>query len=347
MKTHAQQHQARYRPLTRLGLGGVAIGNGFQINDDLSVCRTMQAAWDVGIRYFDTSPLYGMGMSEYRMGSLLAHHPKDEYTLSSQVGRVLCPDELFGNRKHIWKGSHRSGYRYDYSASGTRRSIEDTLQRMGVSELDMVFIADISPGNDDMKSDWEIYFKAAQQGAMPELTRMREEGIIKAWGLGVNHITPILMTLEVAEPDTFLLATQYSLIHHEDCLNRVFPACSKRGISMVIGAPLNAGFLAGKARYNYGKGYPGGVIRKLESLRNIAERHEVSLLSAALQFCAAPDVVSAIVPGAHQPEQIREIFHAVNHQEIPASFWEELRMEGLIAENAQVPADRLSMAKLA
>jgi D-threo-aldose 1-dehydrogenase len=299
----------------------------------------MEAAWNAGIRYFDTSPLYGMGISEHRMGLFLANKPKHEYTLSSKVGRLLYPRENFDIGENIWKGNHNFGYRYDYSALGTRRSIEASLQRMGVSSLDIVFIHDISPENTDMGEDWVEYFKIAQFGAMQELTRMREEGIIKAWGMGVNRIEPILKTLEVADPDIFLSATQYSLIHHERELNEVFPRCEERGISVVVGAPLNAGFLAGKPRYDYGTTYPSGVIRKLNGIKNIAERYDVSLLTAALHFSAAPDVVSAIIPGAHLPQQVREIVNSINNTIIPDAFWEELKLEGLIAENAPVPLE--------
>ncbi|MDN3549187.1 aldo/keto reductase [Mucilaginibacter aquaedulcis] len=341
MKPCFQRDQARYRPLTRLGLGGVAIGNGFQVNDDLASYQTMEAAWNAGIRYFDTSPSYGMGISEHRMGLFLSNKPKQEYTLSSKVGRILHPQENFNSRKSIWKGNHNFGYRYDYTASGTRRSIEDSLQRMGISSVDIVFIHDISPENADMKENWTEYFNTAQHGAMPELSKMREEGIIKAWGIGVNSIKPILKTLEVADPDILLSATQYSLIHHDEELNLVFPRCEERGISVVVGAPLNAGFLAGKERFDYGTVYPEGVFKKLSGIQNIAERHEVSLLSAALQFCAAPEVVSAVIPGAHLPEQVSEIVNSINNYTIPDSFWEELKMEGLIAENAPAPVSML------
>lgn len=342
MEKSGWEKKIKFHPLTKIGLGGVAIGNGFQVNDDLSAYATMEAAWGAGIRYFDTSPSYGMGISERRMGLYLANKPKAEYTLSSKVGRLLYPHENFDIGQSIWKGKHNFGYRYDYSAAGTRRSIEDTLQRMGVSSLDVVFIHDISPENEDMKKNWIKYFEQAQNGAMPELSRMRDEGIIKAWGLGVNRIAPILKTLDVADPDIFLSATQYSLVHYQDELDKVFPICAERGVSIVVGAPLNGGFLAGRDRYDYGTTYPKGVVNKLNRIRNIAEKHEVSLLSAALQFSAAPDVVAAVLPGAHQPAQISEIVSAVNTV-IPAEFWEELRMEGLIVEHAFVPMAPLNI----
>jgi D-threo-aldose 1-dehydrogenase len=338
METKDEQKRSKFQPLTKLGLGGVAIGNGFNVNPDEECYDTMAAAWESGIRYYDTAPLYGMGISEHRMGLFLKNKPKEEYTLSTKVGRILEPHENFDIGKNIWKGNHNFGFRYDYTASGTRRSIEDSLQRMGVSSFDIIFIHDISPENADMKGEWEKYFEIAQKGAMPELTRMREEGIIKGWGVGVNRIEPIIKTIEVADPDILLSATQYSLITHDGCLNMVFPLCADRGISVVVGAPLNAGFLSGKARYDYDETvYPPGKQGKLAEIKKVAARHAVDIRTAALHFSAAPDVVSAVIPGAHTPAQVKE--NAASFlQNIPSEFWEELKKEKLIANNAPVRA---------
>lgn len=338
METKDVKDYKKFHPLTKLGLGGVAIGNGFNVNPDEQCYDTMVAAWEAGIRYYDTAPLYGMGISEHRMGLFLKNKPRAEYTLSTKVGRILEPHENFDIGKNIWKGNHNFGFRYDYTASGTRRSIEDSLQRMGVSSFDIIFIHDISPENADMKGDWIKYFEIAQKGAMPELTKMREEGIIKGWGLGVNRIDPILKTIEVADPNIFLSATQYSLINHERCLNMVFPQCAERNISVVVGAPLNAGFLSGKARYDYDEtSYPPGTREKLARINDVAARHKVDVRTAALHFSATPDVVSAVIPGAHTPGQVKENAESFFKQSIPPEFWEELKNKKLIAGNAPVP----------
>jgi len=326
----------RYRPLTLSGLGGVAIGNGFEEHSDIDCLQAMEAAWEEGVRYFDTSPWYGLGLSERRMGLFLQDKKRDEYTLSTKIGRILIPEEDF-QLNSIWKGKLNAGYRYDYSAEGTRRSIEDSLQRMGVSSIDIVYIHDLSPDNGDMKEDWVKYFEEAARGAMPELTRMREEGIIKGWGFGVNRIEPILKALEVADPDIFLSACQYSLIHHEDLLEQVFPKIEERGLSIVVGAPLCAGFLSGRPRYLYAGTYPEGVENKLRALQQVADRHQVDLRTAALQFSAAPSVVSSVIPGAHTAEQVRENARSFG-EKLPAEFWEDLKRERLIAPNAPVPS---------
>ena len=326
----------RYRPLTLSGFGGVAAGNGFHENPDQEVNAALNAAWDSGVRYYDTSPWYGLGISERRMGYFLRNKNREEYTLSTKVGRLLTPDANFILKSGIWKGKLNFNYRYDYSAAGVRRSVEDSLQRLGLPFLDIVYIHDLSPDNGDMKEKWIEYFKTAQNGAMKELTKMREEGLIKGWGLGVNTLEPAKKTIEVADPDIFLIATQYSLIKHEDALNTLFPLCEKRDISIVVGAPLNAGFLAGVDRYDYSGTFPEGVKTKLTSLSKIATKHQVDLRTAALQFCAAPKVVSAVIPGAWKAEQ-SSANAASFKAKIPKEFWQELKTEQLIAPNAPIP----------
>ncbi|MCC2598017.1 aldo/keto reductase [Sphingobacterium sp. FBM7-1] len=328
-------YHKRFRPNSKVGFGGVALGNGFDVNPDVECLQSMEAAWDAGVRYFDTSPWYGLGISERRMGLFLKDQQREDYVISTKIGRILHPHDDFKLEEN-WKGQLNFSYEYDYTAEGVRRSVEASLQRLGIGSLDIVFIHDLSPDNGDMKDDWLTYFEIAARGAMPELTKMREEGLIKGWGLGVNTIEPILKTIEVADPDIFLSACQYSLIHHRDDLNQVFPKAAERDISIVVGAPLCAGFLAGKDRYLYGGDFPAGVKEKLAALQRVSDNHRVDLRTAALQFAAAPEVVSAVIPGAHTVEQAQE--NAASFEEkIPAAFWEELKQERLIEENAPVP----------
>ncbi len=328
----------KFRPENKAGMGGVALGNAFNVNPDIECLATMEAAWEAGIRYFDTSPWYGLGISERRMGLFLKDKPREEFTISTKIGRVLTPEDDFRLARGSWKGKLNFSYHYDYSATGVRKSIEDSLQRLGIASIDIVFIHDLSPDNGDIENDWLQYFEEAAKGAMPELTRMREEGLIKAWGLGVNTIEPILKTLEVADPDIFLSATQYSLIKHAECLNKVFPVCAEKGISIVAGAPLNAGFLSGKNRYDYGETFPEGVQEKLKAIHKIAQEYKVDVRTAALQFCAAPDVVSAVIPGAHTVQQVQENAASLLTEIIPADFWEALKNDKIIEENAPVPS---------
>jgi D-threo-aldose 1-dehydrogenase len=224
---------------------------------------------------------------------------------------------------------------HDYSATAVRRSIEDSLQRMGIDSLDIVFVHDLSPDNSRLEGGWLKHFEIAKDGAFPELTRMRDEGLIRGWGLGVNTPEPILKTMEVADPDIFLLASQYSLIDHENALRNVFPAVRKNDITLVMGSNLNAGFLSGRNRYNYGNTIPPGFLEKRTRLQEIAHTHDVDLRTAALQFALFPDVAAAIVPGARTPQQIVEDVNSMKAK-IPADFWAELKAQRLIAEDAPV-----------
>ena len=314
------------------GLGGVAIGNAFRPTSDEQAREAMEAAWEAGVRFFDTSPYYGLGLSERRFGMFLHNKKREDYILATKIGRIMKPTSE--KQDTMWKDPAPFKYEYDYSASGTRRSIEDSLQRMGIESIDIVFIHDLSPDNKEM--DWQEYFKKAEKGAMPELVKMREEGLIKGWGMGVNRIEPILMAIEASDPDICLTATQYSLIEHADALNRLFPVCEKNNVSLISGAPLNSGFLAGIDRYNYSEDVPARHMDKRNKLRRICEKHNTDLRTAALQFCAAPQVMAAVIPGTRYGSQAKENVASMQAK-IPAAFWQELKKDRLIEENAPVP----------
>lgn len=336
LPTNEPSKSGHYRPPFRFGLGGVAIGNGFAPVADEAAYATLEAAWAAGVRYFDTSPWYGLGLSERRFGQFLDNHSPDQYVLSTKVGRLLEAADK-PPKAGIWKKPSSFSYRYDYTADGVRRSIEDSLQRLGISKIDVVFIHDLSPDNSDMGDRWTEYFDQAAKGAMPELIRMREEGMIKAWGFGVNRPEPALRAVEVSDPDIFLLATQYSLLEHQDALEQTFPKLDEHGASVVVGAPLNAGYLAGRERYHYSGEIPDWAPKKRARVSAIAEQHGIDLRTAALQFAAAPKTVSAVIPGARNAAQIEADVQSMKVT-IPDEFWTALKSEGLIAENAPTPS---------
>ena len=267
------------------------------------------------------------------MAHILSDQPRDEYVLSTKIGRVLTPTGKAP--KTMWQAPSPFAFKIDYTAEGARRSIEDSLQRMGLPRIDIVFVHDLSP--DYFGTEWTEHFEVAAKGAIPELTRMRDEGIIKAWGFGVNEIEPCLRTLEAADPDIFLLATQYSIVHHEDALNRLFPKCEERGVSIVVGAPLNSGYLAGRDRYNYRPGVPSEIKKRGDRIGAIAKEHGKDLRTAALQFCNAPSVVCSVIPGASTGQQVIENALSITSA-LPTEFWAALKREKLIAENAPTPA---------
>ncbi len=326
----------RYRPPYKLGMGGAPMAHAGPGRPYEPVFEAIEAAWQSGVRYFDTSPWYNVGLGERRFGVVLHGRPRDQFVLSTKVGRILHPDARV-TRAGNWENPPPFRHEYDYSADGTRRSIEESLQRLGLSSIDIVFIHDISPDNGEMGERWTEYFDQAAKGAMPTLTRMREEGIIKAWGMGVNTVEPSVRAFQVADPDIILQACKYSLIDHDETIARLFPLCRERGASVVVGSPLNNGFLAGRDRYNYLGTIPDGAFDKRNRLSKLAWEHGVDLRTAALRFAAAPDEVAAIIPGSRNLRQSIENAASMRTA-VPREFWTAAVAQGLIAENAALPA---------
>ena len=331
--------QGHYKPPYNFGMGGVPLGNEFSIVTDDDASAILEAAWSAGVRYYDVSPWYGLGLAERRFGYFLHDKKRSDYIISSKVGKLLKASKTYNHDLFPFSPSPNNVV-FDYTGPGIRRSIEDSLQRLGIESLDIAFVHDLSPDNKLLPTPWEEQFKIAMTGAFPELTRMREEGIIKGWGLGVNRPEPILRLLEVADPDVCLLASQYSLIDHKNALNNVFPAARQKNVSFVIGSSLNAGFISGSSRYNYGKDsykIPAAYIEKRKRLREVAGNHGVDLRTAALQFSAAPDVAAALIVGVSREHQILEDYTSMQTK-IPAEFWVDLKRENLIEQNAPTPS---------
>jgi D-threo-aldose 1-dehydrogenase len=321
----------------KIGAGGVALGNGFHENTNTQIQQTLAAFWDAGIRYYDTSPFYGFGLSERRLGHFLFEKDRKDFVISTKVGRVFEADRNYKkDPKSLWYGNLNFKYRYDYTAAGVRRSVEDSLLRLGLSSIDYVFVHDLSSDNADFGPKWVEQFAIAQKGAFPELTKMREEGLIKGWGMGVNTPEPILKSMEVADPDLMLVAIQYSLLDHEHALNVLFPAMEKKGVKAVIGGPLNSGLLGGKPRYNYSSEIPADIRTKKDKIAAIADKYGVSLVALSLQFSAAHPVVSSVIPGASTAAQAIENAAALA-KPVPAALWKELVSNKLISAKAPLP----------
>ena len=321
----------------KIGAGGVALGNGFHENSNQQIQETLAAFWDAGVRYYDTSPFYGFGLSERRLGHFLFEKERKDFVISTKVGRIFEADRNYKkDPKSLWYGNLNFKYKYDYTAAGVRRSVEDSLLRLGLSSIDYVFVHDLSPDNADFGPKWVDQFAIAQKGAFPELSRMREEGLIKGWGMGVNTPEPILKCMEVADPDLMLVAIQYSLLDHEHALNVLFPAMEKKGVKAVIGGPLNSGLLGGKPRYNYSETIPAEMQSKKDKIAAIAAKHGVSLVALSLQFSAAHPVVSSVIPGASTAAQASENAVALS-KTVPAALWKELIGSKLIAAKVPLP----------
>jgi D-threo-aldose 1-dehydrogenase len=340
MKNTANGSNAHYKPPFKFGMGGVPLGNEFAVVTDKDAYAILDAAWTAGIRYYDVSPWYGLGLAERRFGNFLHNKNRSEYVISSKVGKLLKASKTAKNREYFPFSPSPNDLVFDYTASGVRRSIEDSLQRLGIDSLDIAFVHDISSDNKLLPTSWQEQFQIATKGAFPELTRMREEGLIRGWGIGVNTPEPIMRVLEVADPDVCLLASQYSLIDHKNALNQVFPEVRKKNASLVVGSSLNAGFISGSPRYNYGKEsykIPAEFIEKRKRLREVAGNHGVDLRTAALQFSASPDVAAALIVGVSSEQQILADYTSMQTK-IPVEFWEDLKAQKLIEQNAPTPA---------
>ncbi|MCR0980586.1 aldo/keto reductase [Roseomonas populi] len=322
-----------YAPPGPIGFGGAPLGNMFEIVSDADARATLEAAWDAGIRYFDTAPEYGPGISEHRFGEVLRNKTRDDYVLSTKVGRLLRADATKGGKHGPFVAGLPFRVDYDYTADGVRRSIEDSLQRLGLARIDVAYIHDCA---EDAHGDrWLEVFDTAMKGAAVALTRLREEGVIRAWGLGVNRVEPCVLALERADPDVFLLAGRYSLLN-QPALETLFPRCEERGVHVVVGGPYNSGLIAGGSTFEYQQA-SSDKVQARDRLAEIAARHGVDLRAAALQFCAAHPVVASVIPGTKKPERVRENL-ALMRRPIPGDFWAELKREKVLPENAPTPA---------
>lgn len=327
---------------TNIGFGTAPLGNMFRDIPEVEAQATLDAAWNDGIRYFDTAPFYGAGLAELRTGRLLAGRPRDEYVLSTKVGRVIL-DELEdpsareqGEKAGVFQHGRANKVVNDYSEAGTLRSIEDSLERLKTDRIEVVFVHDVA--QDFYGDEWLGVFETARKGAFRALDRLRDEGVIRAWGLGVNKVEPIelLLALDGPRPDGFLLAGRYTLLDHELALQRVMPRAAAAGLGIVVGGPYSSGALVGGPNFEYAPA-PPAILQKVARIKAIADRYGVRMKSAGLQFSLAHPAVAAVIPGASQPSRLAED-RAALEAVVPGDFWRELRAAGLVHPDAPLPS---------
>ncbi|MFJ3768966.1 aldo/keto reductase [Streptomyces sp. NPDC090082] len=324
----------------RLGFGTAPLGNMFRAIPEDEALATVEAAWDQGIRLYDSAPFYGAGLAEERLGRVLAGKPRDAYVLSTKVGRVVLDEHEtaardLGEKGGLFEHGNPNRLVHSWTAEATERSIEDSLKRLGTDRLDIVWVHDIAQ---DFHGDlWLGKFEEARTGAFRVLSRLRDEGVIKAWGLGVNRTEPIELTLalDAPRPDGFLLAGRYTLLDHEHALERLLPMAREQGVDMVVGGPYSSGILAGGTHFEYQQA-PPAVIERVGRLKALADRHGVGIKAAALQFSLAHPVSAAVIPGATRPSRIAEDVAALE-ETVPAAFWHDLRAAALVSPAAPLP----------
>lgn len=323
--------------LSIIGFGGAPLGGLFDAVDEDEAKATVTAGYDVGMRYFDTAPFYGYGLSEHRMGEVLRRHPRNEFVLSTKVGRLLKPrdpSEIFMDN---WAESlpFESVYAYGYDA--TMRSVEDSYQRLGTNQIDIAYIHDIGAFTHGEEAHPAL-FKEAIDGGFRALDELRSAGVIKAIGMGVNEWEVCEQALRAADFDCFLLAGRYTLLEQES-LNSFLPLCEERGVGIVIGGAYNSGILATGAvegaTFNYAPA-PKDVMTKVAGIEAICARHGVSLKAAALQFPLHHPLVASVLIGSRSRAELEENL-ALSQDAIPLDFWRELKREGLMREDAYTP----------
>lgn len=307
--------------VTRLGLGGGPFGGLFKALDDETAAKAMEAAWDNGIRYFDTSPHYGIGHSERRMGEFLRQQPRDEYILSTKVGRLLVPQDAEGRMDPTGFQVPATHYRvWDFTRDGVRRSVEDSLRRMGVDRIDILFLHDA-----------EEHFEDALRDGYPALAELRDEGVVGAIGAGMYDTAKLTRLVRETDADVIMLSGGCTLLTHH-AVHDLLPACAERGVSVLAASIFNSGLTANprptdQAYFDY-EPVGDAMLKKTHRIADICEAHGVTLPQVAMAFPLRQPVVAGIVVGMRSADEVRhnvESFQA----DIPEQLWADLRAEGL------------------
>ncbi len=316
---------------TALGFGGSRVGMLYAKVPEATAIAALRRGYDLGIRYFDTAPLYGDGLGERRLAHALAGRDRDDVVLSTKVGQRLASDD---------SGEARPGYRSarDYRRDSVLRSIDESLERLGVERLDVVLIHDLPRPGARSASDASS-FEIAMRDALPTLRELRDTSVVGAVGVGVNDCRVVAACLAQADLDVVLLAGGYTLLDHA-ALGTIFPECSRRGIGVIVGAPFNSGILARGA--DSGATYfdsppPTDILDKTRRIERICTRHGVPLAAAALRFPLAHPAVASVLPGIGSAARAQEIFRLFDHP-IPPTLWSELKRAGLLPDAAPTPA---------
>lgn len=325
---------------TELGFGTAPLGNLYRAISDQEADEILTMAWNAGVRYFDTAPLYGYGLSETRLNRLLRDKPRDDYVLSTKVGRLLQavpPEDRDGIGKWFEVPSRREIY--DYTYDGVMRSVEFSLERLGVDRVDILYAHDIDVRNQGSQAALDGRLTELMSGGYRALVRLREEGVISAFGVGVNEWEPCQWLLERGDFDLFLLAGRYTLLEQE-ALETFLPLCEARGAGVVLGGPYNSGILATGAReganYDYQQA-PADILDRVRRIEGVCSDHNVRLIDAAFQFPLCHPSVVTVIPGGQGVSEMASNADAAAAV-IPPALWADLKAAGLMRADAPVPA---------
>jgi D-threo-aldose 1-dehydrogenase len=323
--------------VTRLGFGAASIGGLYSAVSDDDAIATVDRAWELGIRTFDVAPLYGYGAAERRLGAALADRPRDDFVLSTKVGRLVRrvddipagtvdPQAIDGREDAYYVRTEPVRMMFDYSADGVRRSIDESLARLGLDRIDIALI-----------HDPDTHWAAAIGEAFPALARLREAGVIGAIGVGMNQSAMLARFAREGDFDVFLLAGRYTLLD-QDALAELLPLCVTRGIAVLAGGVMNSGILADPrpgGRFDYQAAAPA-VVDRARSLAAVCARHDVPLRAAAVQFPLAHPAIRSLIAGVRRIDHLDE-YPELLRRPIPGALWADLRAEALIDPAAPVP----------
>lgn len=330
---------ARPVPLTRMGFGGAPLGNLYRKVKDEDAKAAVLAAWDAGIRYFDTAPQYGLGRSEERIGAALDGFDRSAFTLSTKIGRLLvdcAPDEV---TPEAFVDVPQKRIVFDYSYDGVMRSHEESLGRLGFDAVDILLVHDVdvvSQGSQEA-SDARVR-ELFDRGGYRALVELRDAGVVRAIGAGVNEWEVCERLLGLGDFDCFLLAGRYTLLE-QDALDSFLPLCVERDVAIILGGPYNSGILATGAvegaRYNYAPA-PPAILDRVRRIEAVCADHGVRLVEAALQFVVGHPAVRTVIPGAANASEVAANV-AIFSQRLPDALWSDLKAAGLLRQDAPTP----------
>ncbi|MBV7337533.1 aldo/keto reductase [Chloroflexi bacterium TSY] len=324
--------------LTQFGFGAASLGEIFELVSEEQAQATLQAAWANGVRYFDTAPFYGHGLSEHRVGSFLSQQPRHEFVLSTKVGRILkAPADRATFKAPFFRGGLPFDFDVDYTYDGIMRSYEDSLQRLRLNSIDLLVIHDLELGHHgEQLQTYRDQFSNSGWRAVEEL---RSTGEVRAVGAGANELEVIPYFLERFDLDFFILARQYTLLEQE-ALDEALPLCQARNVGIILASVFNSGILVTGpvegAKYVY-EDAPTGILEKVSQIEQVCRRHNVSLAAAAIQFSVTHPCMASVIPGALHPRQVAKNL-GYFREEIPAALWADLKAAEIIREDAPTPS---------
>lgn len=327
--------------LTRMGLGTAALGGLFQSVGEEEARSTIEAAWEAGLRYFDTAPLYGYGLAERRLGAVLRDRPREAFVVSTKVGRLLRrgvprhPTEFDDRGALYYHGEPDLSLVYDYSYDGAMRSFEESLARLGLGRIDILLIHD--PDVVQLADSPEAHFRLVMEGAYRALAALRAQRVVRAIGVGMNRVEMLVRFAQEGDFDVFLVAGRYTLLD-QVALHKLLPLCLERGIGVVIGGVYNSGILADPrpgATYDYVRASPP-LVERARRIAAVCDRWGVPLRAAAIQFPLGHPAVVSVLSGSRSRAELLDNLELFRYR-IPDGLWDELFSEGLLPRDAPVP----------